>query len=619
MSTEEFRLKFTADMDELKKKLRAGTISTKEFAAAAKKLQQEFKVAKDGAEEAAKQIAGAMKGIEGLGRSIGGPLGELTGLLGDLGDTSEGLSAAFGELGAIGAVAGVSLAAMGLAAAGAVGSLYALEGAAIDAQAALVLPSETTDQVELLADRMGAASEATNRLAVEAGIAADVLGSETIDTVTGATLALADSAETIGGWIGAVVQAEKASTKFAYTLLAWPVLFADFAQAAVTGKSYVLDAMESTGEALDDTRERGAALTAQMGEHRKQAADVAKMERLRADAERELARDLRLREQGERKAAAATKTGSDTNREAEASARALADAYREIAEATGTADDKQTSAYDARISQAEDLDKMGMQQEAQALRSAAASGMAAEQSKSLADSERDRAFAVMEGWTKTADLVAGQLGPMFDEIEANLATGVQNAEEYRDAASSVGREVIDSAGSVAGDLMSMAKEGSTAYRIMFAAQKAAAIAGITVDTAKAVTSALTIPPPFGEIAAASRIAVGAAQVASVVATSIGGGAQMPIGGVAPDHTGGIVAPGEGVLTRQTVARIGGKAGIDKLNTGGAGGGGTTVVQLRYGSRALETVAVDAMARPGGMRRGIRSLTGRRDSVAGHRG
>ena len=82
--------------------------------------------------------------------------------------------------------------------------------------------------------------------------------------------------------------------------------------------------------------------------------------------------------------------------------------------------------------------------------------------------------------------------------------------------------VENSLGSMAEALKGGLGESSSIYKAFFAMQKAAAIAQATVNTATGITEALKLPPPMSYIQAGAVAAAGAAQVATIVATTIQG-------------------------------------------------------------------------------------------------
>lgn len=90
---------------------------------------------------------------------------------------------------------------------------------------------------------------------------------------------------------------------------------------------------------------------------------------------------------------------------------------------------------------------------------------------------------------------------------------------------------ISSASNSIGILLGFAEEyvgkQSGLYKALFVAQKAAAIAEATVNTAKAVTNALAapFPPPIPQTLATAAAVAGGAQIAGIIATTITGLAQ----------------------------------------------------------------------------------------------
>lgn len=90
---------------------------------------------------------------------------------------------------------------------------------------------------------------------------------------------------------------------------------------------------------------------------------------------------------------------------------------------------------------------------------------------------------------------------------------------------------ISSASNSIGILLGFAEEyvgkQSGLYKALFIAQKAAAIAEATVNTAKAVTNALAapFPPPIPQTLATAAAVAGGAQIAGIIATTITGLAQ----------------------------------------------------------------------------------------------
>ena len=83
------------------------------------------------------------------------------------------------------------------------------------------------------------------------------------------------------------------------------------------------------------------------------------------------------------------------------------------------------------------------------------------------------------------------------------------------------------------------------------------------------------------------------------------------------HTGGMIGPdeamikarrGEGVLTQQGVAAIGGPAGLDAANRGQ--GSGAQVIQMVYKHKVLDEVVSDSIRRGGPIQKAINKRTPR---------
>ena len=145
----------------------------------------------------------------------------------------------------------------------------------------------------------------------------------------------------------------------------------------------------------------------------------------------------------------------------------------------------------------------------------------------------------------------------------------------------------------------------------FNIQQAARSAEAVMNTAAAVMLAATfVPPPLNAPLISSMVALGASQVALIAS-------QEP----PTMHTGGMIGPdeamikarrGEGVLTQQGVAAIGGPAGLDAANRGQGSGG--QVIQMVYKHKVLDEVVSDSIRRGGPIQQAInkRSPRGRRN-------
>lgn len=180
----------------------------------------------------------------------------------------------------------------------------------------------------------------------------------------------------------------------------------------------------------------------------------------------------------------------------------------------------------------------------------------------------------------------------YDKAAADARRSAEEtARAIEEAYTAAGEGTADIFGSVSDALAlaaeKMADDNRAAAEAMFAASQAAAIAQATINTAQAVTAALTVPPPAGPILAVAAGAAGAVQIATIAATEpsfhAGGvfGASMAL---APDEGRAVLRDGEGVLTPETTRNMGGPSGIALINRaqGMFGGGGT----LRIGREAV---------------------------------
>jgi hypothetical protein len=135
--------------------------------------------------------------------------------------------------------------------------------------------------------------------------------------------------------------------------------------------------------------------------------------------------------------------------------------------------------------------------------------------------------------------------------------------------------------------------------VMVGLHKAAAIAGVAVNTAEAITKAFAMfgPPPSvaGIAAAAAAGTIGGIQAATIAGTKTnfqGGGI---VGGqLASDQHVTVGEAGEGYLTRNGVRNAGGPQGVADLNAG-AGGRAPIVVQNVYGHRIFDSFISDNLA------------------------
>ncbi|MDD1134655.1 tape measure protein [Pseudomonas shahriarae] len=129
-------------------------------------------------------------------------------------------------------------------------------------------------------------------------------------------------------------------------------------------------------------------------------------------------------------------------------------------------------------------------------------------------------------------------------------------------------------GNVADMMGDMAGKSSAAYKIMFAASKASAIAQAIVNTQEASTKALTMGPIFGIPAASLITGLGYASIGIMAATAVTGfsegGYTGPGGKLEPK---GVVHGGEVVIRKAVVDQPGMKDYLIGLNARGYASGG----------------------------------------------
>lgn len=129
-------------------------------------------------------------------------------------------------------------------------------------------------------------------------------------------------------------------------------------------------------------------------------------------------------------------------------------------------------------------------------------------------------------------------------------------------------------GNVADLMGDMVGKSSAAYKIMFAASKASAIAQAIVNTQEASTKALTMGPIFGIPAAALVTGLGYASIGIMAATAVAGfseGGYTGRGGKFEPM--GIVHGGEFVLRKEIVEQPGMRPYLEGLNKRGYASGG----------------------------------------------
>ena len=178
---------------------------------------------------------------------------------------------------------------------------------------------------------------------------------------------------------------------------------------------------------------------------------------------------------------------------------------------------------------------------------------------------------------------------------------IKSAKQISDAHKELTKSTISAIDDGAAALQGMVKEGSAAYTALFLARQGAAAASTVVNTAEAISAALTIPPPMGEAIAVERGLVGAAQLAAIVGASIQGLKKNHAGssGIAPDESLRLVLNSEAVLNPAATAAMGGHAGVARFNAGGGSGQGDgRVAVLQWRNRSFSGPIAEFAKTPG---------------------
>ena len=164
--------------------------------------------------------------------------------------------------------------------------------------------------------------------------------------------------------------------------------------------------------------------------------------------------------------------------------------------------------------------------------------------------------------------------------------------------------ISGSVGAIGEAMAFVAEQGteanSKAQRRLFNLSKAAAISDVAINSAVAITKALSQLGPVAGALAAGAITATAGVQAAVISSQ-----ELPA-----FHSGGVVKPdesmarllkGEAVLTRQAVSQIG-ESGVRSLNSGG--GGGSQVVAIPV-YKHFDRFAQDEVRRSGALGKAIR--------------
>lgn len=190
----------------------------------------------------------------------------------------------------------------------------------------------------------------------------------------------------------------------------------------------------------------------------------------------------------------------------------------------------------------------------------------------LEKGEAAREQVVRESAEAEAELRAGLVERLSEQQARAHEQELRQIEQRRSAYIQAGSTITDSLGSIA-DAIQGAEGASEEQRLAaFRAAKGVALASAVINVAQGITSALTLPPPLGQIAAVTVGAAGAVQIATIAATEPSFHQGGMVGDLAPDEIRGPrMTTGEGVLTARGVRSVGGPSAVQAANEGRSSG------------------------------------------------
>lgn len=186
------------------------------------------------------------------------------------------------------------------------------------------------------------------------------------------------------------------------------------------------------------------------------------------------------------------------------------------------------------------------------------------------------------------DTGVGKWSKMFDAIKIKIGSTVGALKDFlkstKKAADETGwtwkkaMETISTQLSILSTALTSASAENKKYA---RAAKAVALAMAIVNTALAVTNALSVQPFWvGLILAGVALAAGLIQVATIAGQEFHeGGMIRAHEGLAVDEVPIIAQTGEGVLSRRGMAALGGEGNLNRLNAGQGGGSSNTSIYI----------------------------------------
>jgi hypothetical protein len=318
-----------------------------------------------------------------------------------------------------------------------------------------------------------------------------------------------------------------------------------------------------------------------------------------AEAEKALAEAKKRAAEAERRHAEDAKIVNEGLREQRAAREALAAVVAESAADQLSDEDKINAAYATRIEK---------------IRQAAAATLdygAAAEAEALAEDRRQRDLAALrvsleEGIAKARASASEEAARLEQEAMdrtrealANVASGVG---ALTDGLSSV-QSIVQS---ITGNMIEQAETGTkaekAAAKAAFNRAKAMAIVLATIDAARAAMALLPayayLGPGAPFAAAATAGLALAAQVATIQSQKPpsferGGVVLGGSSGSTPDHVRAEVQPGEGIVTKRGMARLG-RDGLEGLNRGDGGGGRPVQLAVQLNGRQIAQAMYDPL-------------------------
>lgn len=184
--------------------------------------------------------------------------------------------------------------------------------------------------------------------------------------------------------------------------------------------------------------------------------------------------------------------------------------------------------------------------------------------------------ALTESYNKRRDIIMENEKITGEQRTALMAALEERYTEQQQAlmlnqVATMSNYMQSSLATMTGALSQYASESNTVYKMLFAAQKAAAIPSMIVSTEEGATKALQLGPIAGPVAAGAIRALGYASIATVAGQAIAG--MFDQGGLIPAGKSGIVGEFGPELVNGPAIVTSRKATMDKVNsaTGGSGG------------------------------------------------